>query len=179
MTGKLLSRKGCTVSVVKWESHQKGVDDLIAAEGVDVFETAYRDRVVLDRWFVDRAFTLDRYLAHRINQRYLDPEILPKKAAGKIIALKSAKGTGKTEALAHAIKPFVESGKGVLVITHRIQLARTLADRLGIAHIEEVRKEGGFLVTLFVSILCTPTPRLISTPKRGKARQSSSMKLSS
>ena len=37
ITSKLLRDKGCTTSVMRWEGYkQKGIDDLIAAHGVDL-----------------------------------------------------------------------------------------------------------------------------------------------
>jgi hypothetical protein len=144
-TGKLLERKDCHVSVIAWSCPYKGADDLIASLGVEELDRVFNDRQTLSRWRLAQSFSLDRYDAHKVNTRYLDSDVKPEQLEGKIIALKSAKGTGKTEWLAQQVKPFLDSGRGVLILTHRIQLARTLANRLGVSHIEEVRQEGSLL----------------------------------
>lgn len=146
-TGKLLKHKGCNVSVVSWDAPYKGVDDLIYNLGEETYDRMLDRRMSLDNWRLSKTFDIAKLPQTRINTRYLDgvgfslenPTIRPDNLAGKIIALKSAKGTGKTEYLAKILQPELAKGRSVLVVTHRIQLAKALAKRLGINHLTEVR----------------------------------------
>lgn len=137
-TGKLFVREGCRVSVVKWDFPEKGVDDLIVARGVECFRQLYKDRLNLSKYNLASLLDLSRYNALKINERFLDEKLVPPENA-QIIALRSPKGTGKTEWLTGVVQQAIAMGKPVLVITHRIQLAKALCDRFGIDHIEEVR----------------------------------------
>ena len=152
-TARLLQRQGCQVSVMTWDIPAKGIDDLIIVIGEDGLDRVYIDRLSLDRWQLASTFDLTRYDATKVDSRYLsDAGIVLPDPAGRIIGLKAAKGTGKTEWLAKQITPAIKRGQSVLVVTHRIQLAKALADRFGINHIEEVRSSatGG----LFGYALC-------------------------
>lgn len=138
-TGKLLERKGCKVSVIGWSVPYKGVDDLIHNLGADAYHEIFKRRQSLGKWNLSKAFGISKLPQTKVNTRYLDPLIKPDKLEGKLIAIKSAKGSGKTEYLATIIAPYLAKGQSVLVITHRIQLAKALAKRLGINHLSEVR----------------------------------------
>lgn len=201
-TGKLLQQKGSSVSVITWHYPYKGVDDLIAAYGVECFHALYTSRINLSQFQLLELLDLSPYVCCRVNQRYLGlsgqeeegengragdketgrqgdiedsldefdsfsefyhpelqdfpnpeeicplsphPPIPPPDA--QIIAIKSAKGTGKTEWLTTVVAQANAAGKRALVITHRIQLARALCNRFGIDHIEEIRSSefGGIL----------------------------------
>jgi hypothetical protein len=144
-TGRLLERSGCKVSVMAWTHAHKGVDDLIYHAGAAVLDAIYADRLSLDNWRLQGNFSLDRYDAVRINSRYLDPAVGPDKLEGKIVGVKSAKGTGKTEWLARQVERYINDGRGVLILTHRVQLAQALAERLGIPHVSEVWQHGQLL----------------------------------
>ncbi len=126
---------------------------------------------------MEQNFTHESLPRPSVNLRYLtDGDICVRDVAGKIIAIRSAKGTSKTEWLAKQVKPFIEDGRGVLVLTHRIQLARTLADRLGIPHLSEVRdSETGSLLgyALCVDSL-HPNSQARFNPMLGMERRSSS-----
>ena len=138
-TGKLLERKGCKVSVIGWTAPHKGVDDLIHNLGEGVYRQAFDRRQSLGNWRLARTFDISKLPQTKVNTRYLDPLIKPDELGGKLIAIKSAKGSGKTEYIAKVLEPYLDKGRSVLVVTHRIQLAKTLAKRLGINHIREVR----------------------------------------
>ena len=137
-TGKLFGKEGCRVSVITWDYPEKGVDDLIAARGVDCFDQLYKARLPLSKFHLIHLFDLSKYSPLKVNQRYLSESLVAPKDA-QIIGLRSPKGTGKTEWLTYQILKFIRMGKPVLVITHRIQLAKALCSRFGIDHIEEVR----------------------------------------
>jgi hypothetical protein len=137
-TGKLFIKGGCRVSVISWNYPEKGVDDLIAARGRDCFEALYKARLPLSRFNLISLLDLSKYNPLKVNVRYLDENLVPPETA-QIIGLRSPKGTGKTEWLVRIIQKFIREGKPVLVITHRIQLAKALCARFGIDHIEEVK----------------------------------------
>ena len=140
-TGRLMERRGCKVSVVRWLQLYKGVDDLIYNLGEDTYHQAFNDRQSLDNWRLAKDFDISQLPQTKVHTRYLDPIIKPDDLRGKIIAIKSAKGTGKTEYIYNIIQPDLHRGRPVLIFTHRIQLAKTLAVRMGINHISEIRSD--------------------------------------
>lgn len=137
-TGKLFAREGCRVSVIAWSYPEKGVDDLIVARGKDCFYKVYKARLPLSRFNLASLLDLSKYRPLKVNERYLSESLIPPDLA-QIIGLRSPKGTGKTEWLARQIQKLIREGKPVLVITHRIQLAKALCSRFGIDHIEEIK----------------------------------------
>lgn len=138
-TGKLLERLSCQISVITWSYPYKGVDDLIYDLGEDFLTQTVNDRTRLDKWRFGTAFDLAPLPQTKVHLRYLDSTIKPDDLAGLLIGLNSFKNTGKTEWIGDIIAPEINKGRSVLVITHRIQLAKELAHRLGINHLSEVR----------------------------------------
>ncbi len=55
------------------------------------------------------------------------------------MAIKSAKGTGKTEFLAKIVKQAIANQQKVLVIGHRVKLVEELCQRFGLNYISQVR----------------------------------------
>lgn len=137
-TGKLFERKGCTVKVVTWNHPAKGVDDLIAATDIDYFHDCWDRRLPLISFELANLLDLSPYVDLTVNDRYLPESLIPPDSA-QIIGLSSRKNTGKTEWLSRRVDRNRELGIKTLVITHRIQLAKALAERFGIDHIEELR----------------------------------------
>uniref|UniRef100_UPI0035941FDF plasmid replication protein, CyRepA1 family n=1 Tax=Chamaesiphon sp. TaxID=2814140 RepID=UPI0035941FDF len=142
-TGKLLQRKGCKVSTITWTQPCKGVDDLIVQMGTAFYFEVFDRRLSLDSWRLADMFSLGHFPQHKVNVRYLSPNDRPAELEGKIICVQSAKGTGKTQWIGDLLAPEIAKGRSVLIITHRIQLARELARRIGVAHISEVRSGDG------------------------------------
>jgi hypothetical protein len=137
-TGKLFEFEGCKVSVINWDYPEKGVDDLIVKRGVDCFDAAYTARTRLSKFIFSNFLDLSRYEPLKINERYLG-ENLSASGDAQVIALRSPKGSNKTGWIAERVQEAIAIGRPVLVITHRIQLAKALCNRFGIDHIEEVR----------------------------------------
>ncbi|MDJ0578355.1 MAG: DUF3854 domain-containing protein, partial [Xenococcaceae cyanobacterium MO_234.B1] len=145
-TGKLFEREGCKVSVLTWDYPEKGVDDLIVAHGSEVFRKIYEQKYSL-AYFLFREYQekkLNLAADQKQTERYIknfDSKNVP------IVGIKAPKGTGKTELLTQKVAEARDNNQLALVITHRIQLARTLCDRFGIDHIEEIRlsETGGVL----------------------------------
>jgi Domain of unknown function (DUF3854) len=134
-TGNLFKFKGCSVKVILWDSSDKGVDDLIVSKGLSYFDAVYNARNPLELFELEGFKTLSPDL--KINQRYLDLTI-PSEA--KIIGIKSAKGTGKTELLTKIVEKAIANGQPCLVIGHRVKLLEELAHRFGVPYRLEVRK---------------------------------------
>jgi len=143
-TGKLLTYKGCKVSVARWSSYWKGVDDFIASQGVESFNQVFSERISLDQYKIENFSALTPDL--KINERYI-PQSLEVPESAKIIAIKAPKGTGKTEFIAAKIAPLLAKGDRVLVITHRVQLGLELSRRFGVNYRSElVKNEDGSLL---------------------------------
>jgi hypothetical protein len=139
ITGKLFEKQGCKVSVVTWDFPDKGVDDLIVNRGVEAFHAAYNARISLSSFRLKSELSLQRYSPLKVKCRYLDSNLVVPKNA-KLICLRSAKGTGKTEWLVKRVEAALREGERVIVIVHREQLARSLAERFGIDYRTEINE---------------------------------------
>jgi hypothetical protein len=128
-TGKLLTKAGGTVTVVRWTHPEKGVDDLIAARGRETYDTIHRARQSLEAYRLREMFDLGGRVTLTVDRRYLDAEI-PDDAI--FIGLRSAKGTGKTELMAGLVERALAAGQPVIVIGHRVKLMTELSNRFGV-----------------------------------------------
>jgi hypothetical protein len=143
-TGKLLTYKGCKVSVARWSPYWKGCDDFIASQGVESFNQVFSERISLDQYKIENFSALTPDL--KINERYI-PQSLEIPENAKIIGIKAPKGTGKTEFIAAKIAPALAKGDRVLVLTHRVQLGLELSRRFGVNYRSELAKsEDGSLL---------------------------------
>jgi hypothetical protein len=143
-TGKLLGYKGCKVSVARWSSEFKGVDDFIASQGLEAFDRVFSERISLDGFKIENFSALTPDL--KINERYIPQSLNPPESA-KIVAIKAPKGSGKTEWIAAKIAPALAKGDRVLVLTHRVQLGLELSRRFGVNYRSELAKsEDGSLL---------------------------------
>lgn len=133
--GQLLQTKGCLVEVVSLPGPQKGVDDFVVAQGEPALHNLVATAVGLKVWQAQQAWRLTYPIALQLNQPYLGE--LPYPETG-LVGLKSPKGTGKTSALQPLIEQAIQTGRKVLVITHRIQLGRAICNSLGLSWIEEI-----------------------------------------
>ncbi|MEO1004324.1 MAG: plasmid replication protein, CyRepA1 family [Cyanobacteria bacterium J06638_38] len=136
-TGYLLQKAGCEVKVVTWDSSLgKGVDDLISDRGQDGFIEAYNDALDLETWKAKSWTKLTYATDIQLNSRYLPELNIPPET--KLVGIKSAKGTGKTESLAKIVSRAIACQQKVLVIGHRVQLVKELCHRFGLNYITEV-----------------------------------------
>jgi hypothetical protein len=135
-TGYLLQQAGCQVKVVTWDGQLgKGVDDLIANQGQDCFVQAYDQALDLATWKAKSWTNLTYPSDLQLNSRYLpELDILPET---RLIGIKSAKGTGKTQALSKIVTQAISRQQKVLVIGHRVQLVRELCQRFGMHYVTE------------------------------------------
>ncbi len=110
-TGYLLQKAGCQVKVVTWDSKLgKGVDDLIANKGRSYFDKAYEAALDLETWKATSWTKLTYPFDLEVNSRYL-PE-LDISSEHKIVGIKSAKGTGKTQLLTEVVTEAMQRGLG-------------------------------------------------------------------
>ncbi|WP_143289503.1 plasmid replication protein, CyRepA1 family, partial [Brunnivagina elsteri] len=138
--GKLLAVEGCDVRVIELPGPDKGVDDFVISQGEDAFYGLYYKAETLDLWQV-RLFTLLTYqISIQLTQKYLEKIQISENE--KLIVLKSAKGTGKTQWLVGEVAKTHEQSRRVLIITHRIQLGEALCKRFGVNYVTEVRDSG-------------------------------------
>lgn len=124
-TGRLFERASCQVRVIQLPGPEKGVDDFIAVQGPEQFHKLYRFAIDFSsfRSQINHSLTYEPNVV--IHQRYIGSyPALP----DQLVGIKSAKGTGKTEAL----KQLVRQSPRVLLIGHRVALLRNLAERLGL-----------------------------------------------
>jgi hypothetical protein len=140
--GYLLVQAGCPVKVITWNPELgKGVDDLIAKNGRQVFDKAYQEALAFDTWKAQGLARLTHTPSIEVNCRYLPDLEIPQTA--KLIGIKSPKGTGKTKFLEQIVAGARERGQWVLVIGHRIRLVEELCQRFGLQYITEVRDSIG------------------------------------
>jgi hypothetical protein len=135
--GYLLQQAGCKVKVVVWdEALGKGVDDLVAKYGTEIIDRAYDNALSLETWKAKAWNRLTYKPQIEVNLAYLPN--LDLSPAANLIAIKSAKGTGKTEFLANMVQKALLNRQKVLVIGHRVQLVKALCQRFGLPYITEV-----------------------------------------
>jgi len=143
-TGKLLTYKGCEVSVARWSPYWKGCDDFIASQGEDDLDQVFSERISLDHFKIENFTALTPDLS--IDNRYI-PQSLEVPESAKIIGVKAPKGSGKTEFIAAKIAPALAKGDRVLVLTHRVQLGLELSHRFGVNYRSElVKSQDGSLL---------------------------------
>jgi hypothetical protein len=166
-TGKLFTKAGVNVKVIRWQEPPKGVDDLIVQHGAEAFHRAYDKALSLETWLVQSSVQLTYQANIRVNRRYLGSLVkaggrqgdllleqfssllvpqspnslnpIPITETAKLICLKSPKGTGKTHLLEQIVDRATREGKWVLLLTHRIQLGEALCQRVGLPYLTEIR----------------------------------------
>lgn len=136
--GYLLTQAGCAVKVMSWNAKLgKGVDDFLANQGQPIFDEIYNKSVSFEIWQAQRLTQLTHQSNLEINSRYLPDLAIPQTA--KLVAIKSAKGTGKTRFLENIVAQALKQHQWILVIGHRVKLVEELCHRFGLQYITEVR----------------------------------------
>jgi hypothetical protein len=144
--GNLLTAGGGAVRVAQWAGQQgKGLDDLIANAGFETWEEAYRDALSLDHWQLWQH--LEQRLTFPANLQLTSADLstlhlshLPEQG---IIAIDSAKGTGKTKFMATLLM----DSERAIATGHRIALMRNLCQRLGLDYRGDLDKVGSDFIT--------------------------------
>lgn len=138
--GQLLTRSGCEVQVMALPGPEKGVDDLIVAQGIEAFEQVDRGSQEWSLWQTARLWALNTPPTLDIDQPYLGDVDYPQSG---LAFVKSAKGTGKTTALKGLVQRAIGQGQKILVITHRIQLGKAICESVGINWITDLAAATG------------------------------------
>ena len=148
--GGLLAARGCEVYVALWDAALgKGVDDLIVNQGADAWKSAHQKMLSLEEWrlwrCLENRLTLPPAICLKSNDlETLQPESIPDQG---IIAIASAKGTGKTKLIGSLIQAINTENDPVLLAGHRIALMRNLCSRLGVDYRGDLDKVNGEFIT--------------------------------
>jgi Domain of unknown function (DUF3854) len=144
--GRLLkTATGIDPMVVTWNSQAgKGVDDLIVNQGSEAWASALAKAMPLDHWQIwQRLENRLTYTTHlHLNTHDLSTLRLASLPEEGILAIASAKGTGKTKFIAQT----VQSTGQVLGAGHRVALMRNLCERLRLDYRGDLdRVQGQFI----------------------------------
>ncbi|NDJ17509.1 plasmid replication protein, CyRepA1 family [Myxacorys almedinensis] len=138
--GQLLTHSGCAVKVITLPGPEKGVDDFVVARHSTDFSNLYDTAIELEFWQASRLWSLTHVPSMTLNQSFLGKLSYPESG---LACIKSAKGTGKTTALEQLLQTAITQNRKVLVITHRIQLGKSICQSLGLGWLEELQESQG------------------------------------
>ncbi|MUH00331.1 DUF3854 domain-containing protein [Scytonema sp. UIC 10036] len=147
---KLLRANGCVVSVAVWDASQaKGIDDLLVNYGLERVDQVLGNTQNFSKWQLRTSFKLSFTPSITVDSRYLGQAVKPSDipVLARLLGIKSVKGTGKTFFIASQVRESLREGKPVLIITHRRQLGKALANVVGVDYVEEIKdsETGGIL----------------------------------
>lgn len=132
-----LIRKGNRkVYRIPFKGPEKGIDDFIVAHGSDALDALYKDKCSYVCQVYRNALSLGYPTIKVCKEKLGSIDFL----SSGFQFIKSAKGTGKTEALISLVRESQQHGRTVLLITHRISLGRGACLRLGMEWIEDFKK---------------------------------------
>lgn len=124
------------VGIAQWDGAiGKGIDDLIANDPAK-FHRAIAKAISLEQFQNKQHTDLSPWINETRNERYLGDISAP--ATAKIIGIKSAKGTGKTEAIGRFLGQRREDFHRAYPLVHRVQLGIALSDRYGVDYISDL-----------------------------------------
>ncbi|MEY3330116.1 MAG: hypothetical protein RLZZ115_3001, partial [Cyanobacteriota bacterium] len=133
---ELLLKSKAIPKVIDLPGPEKGVDDFIFERGILAFDDLFINAKNYRYWQFKKGHKLNYKPNLILNQKYLGK--LPYPARGMCF-IKSVQGTGKTQSLIELIREAKETGRPVLVITHRIELGRAICEAIGINWIEDCK----------------------------------------
>ncbi|MBD2121289.1 plasmid replication protein, CyRepA1 family [Trichocoleus sp. FACHB-262] len=144
--GGLLGQAGNLVSVATWKAPQgKGVDDLIVRCGAAAWQSAYDQALPLQHWLIwqrlEHRLTYPAFV--QVTTADLSTLVLQKIPDTGIVAIASAKGTGKTK----QIQALLQDSEKAIAGGHRIALMRNLSARLGLDYKGDLDKVKGEFIT--------------------------------
>ncbi|MGK7912628.1 MAG: plasmid replication protein, CyRepA1 family [Synechococcus sp.] len=132
--GICYSDAGCTVNILRIpllpDTSKTGIDDYGVAKGSEAIARLYRDAQPYPAWLWHRRYWAKRSRRPSLklsqSELKLNEVAFPEKG---IIAIESCKGSGKT----NSIRSLLAYSPKALLLTHRVCLGRSLAQRLNIA----------------------------------------------
>ncbi|MFM5891731.1 MAG: DUF3854 domain-containing protein, partial [Dolichospermum sp.] len=99
--GKLLKHSQTKVKnqvyVATWLYPEKGIDDVLVAYGSEAVNRIFDNAITLSRYNCQKFYQISKPINVSLNQRYLGD--IFEGVTSRIVAVKSPKGTGKTESL--------------------------------------------------------------------------------
>lgn len=133
-----LKQKDSRVSIIQWSPKLgKGIDDVISQHGCTTVDDLYNHAINFESWKAKTHSRLTHEAHVLLNRRYLGELNLPDSA--RLVEIKSAKGTGKTESLISVVAEAQSIGQKILVLTHRVQLGQALCNRFGLDYVTELK----------------------------------------
>ncbi len=134
--GSLLTRVQGKVKITILPGPEKGVDDFVMSQGIEAFDELIANSIAFESWQAGQAWRLSYAPTVKLDQPYLGDVNYP---TSGLVCIKSPKGTGKTTALRSLITTAQATDRKVLVITHRIQLGKSICQSLGLPWITQVK----------------------------------------
>jgi hypothetical protein len=140
--GRLLAQADNLVSVATWKATQgKGVDDLMVSCGAAAWQSAYEQALPLQHWLIwqrlEHRLTYPAFV--KVTTADLSTVVLQNIPDRGIVAIASAKGTGKTK----QIQTLLQDSEKAIAGGHRIALMRNLSARLGLDYKGDLDKVKG------------------------------------
>lgn len=140
--GHCLTKAGATVTIAQLEllnGAKCGPDDLLAAKGPQALQKALQGALSLQERAWQRRYNQERrLLGLQVKAKHL-LDAVPELPEAPIVGIRSAKGTGKTEALAK----WCQAEPQVICLTHRRSLGTSISSRLGLAWRNDLDSAGG------------------------------------
>ncbi len=126
------------IKVIQLPGPEKGVDDFITAHSAMEFESVVQNSTRFEYWQQSQAWNLTHSASQVVNVPFLTGMDYP---SSGLVCIKSPKGTGKTTALRSFLAAPSQVDRKVLVITHRIQLGRSICQGLGLPWVSQIEDD--------------------------------------
>lgn len=132
---KLLTIPRAQLKVCQWQG-SKGIDDIFILLGNDAVTNIFSSAVSWHNWVDDSYNTLGFEPSITFNSsKFQFVELHPETI---LIGIKGAKGSGKTWYLEQLVAQAKANKRPIISIVHRIQLAISISNRLGLTYIEDI-----------------------------------------
>jgi Domain of unknown function (DUF3854)/Origin of replication binding protein len=145
LTGRLFKQAKCQVGVISLPGPEKGVDDFLVRRGPEAFKAIYNKATTLAawEWDIDQAQILATPPTQLVHQAKFDLNQLPIDLPTEgLFVIASAKGTGKTEAIATLVGD-AEKAPLVVALGHRIALMRNVCARFELDYYNDLDQVDG------------------------------------
>jgi hypothetical protein len=133
--GKDFPQARANLSICHWQG-LKGIDDVFINRGLDAVSAIFNSTTSWVNWVDDSSNTLG--FAPDVTFNSSKFQYVALNPATTLVAIKGAKGSGKTWYLEQLTREAREAKRPIISIVHRIQLAISIAGRLGLTYIEDI-----------------------------------------